>query len=169
MIFATWTNHTQADNMLPMVPDLELNPLFQDIAVEYIDLLRPLFERVSFSQGTVVIAQGAVADYIYLIERGKVEISYKPYDGVSITVTHVDVGGLFGWSALVGSQKYTSSAMAIEDLLAVRMRGRDLRKLCAEHPDAGKVILDRLASAVSTRWMDAHEQIKSILESGMTE
>ena len=148
-----------------MVPDLELNPLFKDVAVEYLALLKPLFERVSYRSGTMVIEQEAVADYIYLIEFGKVEISYKPYDDFSITVTHVENGGLFGWSALVGSPKYTSSATAIEDLDAVRMRGSDLRKLCAEHPDAGKVILERLASAVSARWEDAHEQVKSILES----
>ena len=152
-----------------MVPDLELIPLFQDVETEYLALLRPLFERASYPSGTVVIGQNAAADYIYLIEHGKVEISYKPYDDFSITVTHVEEGGLFGWSALVGSPKYTSSATAIEDLDVVRMRGSDLRKLCADHPNAGKVILDRLASAVSSRWEDAHEQVKSILESGMNQ
>ena len=150
-----------------MVPDLELNPLFKDVAVEYLALLKPLFERASYRSGTIVIEQGAIADYIYLIERGKAEISYKPYDDTTITVSHVEAGGLFGWSALVGSPKYTSSAMAIEDLDTIRMRGSDLRKLCAEHPEAGRVILDKLAGAVSARWSDAHEQIKSILENGM--
>ena len=151
-----------------MVPDLESNPLFKDVTVEYLELLKPLFERVSYCSGTIVIQQGEVADYIYLIERGKAEISYKPYDDTTITVSHVEVGGLFGWSALVGSPKYTSSARAIEDLDAMRLRGSDLRKLCADHPEAGKIILDKLAGAVSTRWHDAYKQIKSILESGMS-
>lgn len=150
-----------------MVLDLDLNPLFHGIESEYIALLRPLFERVSFQAGTTVIEQGVAADFIYLIESGKVAISYKPYDGEPITITHVEAGGLFGWSALVGSRNYTSSGVATEDLDAMRMRGSDLRKLCAEHPEAGKVILDRLANAVSSRWKDAHEQVKSILESGI--
>jgi CRP-like cAMP-binding protein len=150
-----------------MVLDLELNPLFHGIESEYIALLRPLFERAAFQAGVSVIEQDAIADFIYLIESGAVAISYKPYDGEPITITHVEAGGLFGWSALVGSHKYTSSAVAIEKLETMRMRGSDLRKLCAEHPDAGKVILDRLASAVSARWKDAHEQVKSILESGI--
>ena len=153
--------------MLSMVSDLELNPLFHGVDDEHIALLQPLFERASFHAGAKVIEQGALADFIYLIENGAVEISYKPYDGEPITITHVEVGGLFGWSALVGSHDYTSSAVAIEDLEAMRMRGSDLRKLCTEHPEAGKVILDRLASAVSSRWKDAHEQVKSILESGI--
>ena len=75
--------------------------------------------------------------------------------------------GLFGWSAVVGSSKYTSSATAIEDLKAYRIKGSELRHFCSEHPDTGREILERLASAVSYRWTDAHEQIKSMLFHGM--
>ncbi|HSG45826.1 MAG TPA: cyclic nucleotide-binding domain-containing protein [Anaerolineales bacterium] len=150
-----------------MVSDLELNPLFRDIDKKYIDFLYPLFVRITCTKGTVVIQQGDAADFLYLIEKGAVEISYKPYDGETMTITHVGTNGLFGWSALVGSTKYTSSGIAIEDVDALRIRGADLRKLCVENPEAGKEILDRLASAVSTRWKDAHEQVRSILENGV--
>ena len=150
-----------------MVPDLELTTLFQDVDAEYLALLRPLFERISYRSGMPVIEQGAPADYIYLIEHGRVEISYKPYDGEQITISHVEAGGMFGWSALTGSPHYTSSGIAIEDLDAMRVLGGDLRRLCAENPEAGRVILDRLASAVSGRWKDAHEQVKSILKTWM--
>lgn len=151
-----------------MVPDLDLNPLFHGVDAQYLALLRPLFERVSYRAGSTVIEQESVADFLYLIEHGRLAISYKPYDGESITITHVEGGGLFGWSAVVGSGRYTSSGVAVEDLDAIRIRGSDLRKLCAEHPQAGRVILDRLADAVSARWKDAHEQIKSILKNGMS-
>jgi CRP-like cAMP-binding protein len=151
-----------------MVPDLELLPLFHEVDALYLALLRPLFERVSFCAGTTVVDQGSPADYLYLIERGILQISYKPYDGESITITHLEAGGLFGWSAVVGSPKYTSSGIAVEDLEAIRVKGSDLRKLCAEHPAAGKVILDKLADAVSARWKDAHEQVRSILKNGMS-
>jgi len=150
-----------------MVPDLETTPLFTGIEDEYLALLRPLFERVSFRSGETVIKQGDVAEYIYLVENGTVAITYKPYDDEPITITHVEVGGLFGWSALMGSRNYTSSGIATDDLNVIRLHGSDLRKLCTEHPDAGKVILDRLAGAVSKRWKDAHQQVKALLEGGI--
>jgi len=151
-----------------MVPDLELFPLFQGVDTEYLAHLRPLFERVSYRAGATVVDQGSPAEHLYLIERGVLQISYKPYDGEHITVTHVDPGGLFGWSAVVGSPEYTSSGVAVEDLDTIRVKGSDLRKLCVDYPDAGRVILDKLADAVSTRWKDAHEQVKSILKNGMS-
>lgn len=141
--------------------------IFKDLEESYMELLRPLFEAFSCSAGTTVIQQGLPADYLYLITNGKAEVSYKPYDGVPITVAHVENGGLFGWSAVVGSEKYTSSAVAIEALEAVRIRGSALRKLCQEYPDAGKDILGSLASSVSGRWKDANEQVKSILSLGL--
>lgn len=142
-------------------------PVFNVVEDEYIALLEPLFKRFTCPVGTMVIEQGAVADFLYLVESGSVEIFYKPYDGEHITVTHVGAGGLFGWSALVGSTKYSSSGVAMEDLSALRIHGSDLRNLCRENPQAGSVILDRLASAVSSRWQNAHEQVRSILENGI--
>lgn len=131
------------------------------------DLLKPLFEPYACSAGVTVLQQGKPADYLYLVISGAVEMTYKPYDGVPITISHVEKDGLFGWSAVVGSEKYTSSAIAIENLETLRIRGSELRKLCADHPEAGKEILERLASSVSARVQNAQEQVKSILEQGM--
>jgi len=131
------------------------------------DLLKPLFELFACLSGTYLFEQGAPADYLYIILSGKVEVSFKPYDGIPITVSRVGKDSLCGWSAVVGSEKYTSSAIAIKNLKAYRVRGSELRKLCMDHPDAGKVILERLASAVSSRWKDAHKQVNSILAKAM--
>jgi len=146
---------------------LHRHPLIKYLNEKYSDLLKPILEPFACSAGTVVFQQGTRADYLYLIIEGKVEVSYKPYDGVSITVHHVEKDGLFGWSAVVGSDKYTSSAIAIAALEAVRLRGSDLSKLCMEHPEAGKDILESLARAVSARWKDANEQVKSMLSQGL--
>ena len=149
--------------------DFELKSLsiFNDPKVDYMDLLEPLFEPYTCPPGTVVLQQGKPAEYLYLIVSGSAEVSYKPYDGSPITVSHVEKGGLFGWSAVVGSELYTSSTIAIEPLRAMRVRGSDLRRFCVEHPESGKDLLERLASSVSSRWKDASEQVRSILAHGM--
>jgi CRP-like cAMP-binding protein len=92
---------------------------------------------------------------------------FKPDDGTLITISHVEKGGWFGWSAVVGSEKYTSSAIAIEDLESIRVHGNELRKLCAEQPEAGKVVLERLVNKVSFRWNNAHKQVHSMLTKGL--
>lgn len=130
---------------------------------QHVNLLQRLFERYSFRSGSIVVQQGAPADFFYLVISGKAQVSFKPYDGSPITVSHVGKDGLFGWSAVVGSQTYTSSVTAIEDLETYRISGARLRNLCKDYPEAGKDILERLANIVSSRWKNAHEQVKTIL------
>jgi CRP-like cAMP-binding protein len=141
--------------------------IFDAPNADYMDLLEPLLEEYTCTAGTVVLQQGKPADYLYLMLSGIAENIYKPYDGNPITVSHIEKDGLFGWSAVVGSEYYTSSTIAIEPLEAVRIRGSDLRKFCAEHPEAGKELLERLATSVSSRWQFATEQVKSILMQGI--
>ena len=141
--------------------------ILEELDQDMIEILSPLFHEYSCRPGTVIFQQGDQAEFLYLVVDGKVDMSFKPYDGTPITVSHVGKGGLFGWSAVLGSNQYTSTAIAIEDVDAYRIQGDELRKLCVEHPEAGKDILEHLAENVSSRWTDAHEQVKSILFQGM--
>ena len=143
--------------------------LFKELSEDQINLLKPLFEPFSCHAGTVILQQGAPADWLYLVTNGTVEMSFKPYDGSSFTLSYVAKGGLFGWSAVVGSEKYSSSAIATEDVEAFRVHGNELRKFCLEHPEAGIDILERLADGVSFRLRNAHEQIKSLIVQGITQ
>ena len=104
---------TCQDNILKMPEQVAI---FNDMDQQYVNLLKPLFERYSCPSGFTVIEQGQPADYLYVILDGKVQVTYKPYDGTPITVAHVEKDGVFGWSAVVGSRTYTSSVTAIEDL-----------------------------------------------------
>jgi CRP/FNR family transcriptional regulator, cyclic AMP receptor protein len=143
--------------------------IFEGLAEKQLDLLKPLFEHFSCRAGEVIFRQGAPAKFLYLVTSGLVDISFKPHDGSPITISHTEKGGLFGWSAVLGSETYTSSAIAIQDVEAFRVSGTELRKFCLLHPEVGEDILERLANAVSSRWEDIHKQIKSILVQRITE
>jgi CRP-like cAMP-binding protein len=143
--------------------------IFEELDEDLLNLLSPLLEAFFCQTGTTIFQQGDPADFLYLIVDGKVDMSFKPYDGMPITISHVSKGGLFGWSAVVGSDQYTSTAIAIEDVEAFRVHGRDLRSFCREYPQEGENILEHLADGVSSRWKDAHKQVQSILFQAMTE
>jgi CRP-like cAMP-binding protein len=60
--------------------------IFKDMNEAYLNLLERLYERYSFRAGTVVVQQGAPADYLYIVISGKAQVSFKPYDGSTITI-----------------------------------------------------------------------------------
>ena len=168
VMFATRTSITDRVKILEKVCWIVNRiALFQELDVQQLELLKPLLEPLSLRAGTIIFQQGEIAKFLYFVSSGTVDISFKPYDGIPITVSHVGKGGVFGWSAVVGSEKYTSSAIAIEPAKVIRVQGRELRKFCVDHPEAGKEILERLANGTSSRWKDAHKQVKAILLQGL--
>ena len=141
------------------------NPFFRGLTREQFDLLVPLLEPCTVPGGTVIFKQGDEATHLYVIRNGAVTIQYKPYDGPIITLSHLQPGEIFGWSAVVGGQTYTSDAISITEVDTLRLRGSDLVQLCADHPKAGYAILEKLAEGVSPRWTYAKQQIQNVLES----
>jgi CRP-like cAMP-binding protein len=150
-----------------MIESLPCIPLFQNLEPAQIDLLKPLFEQYTCPTDTVIFEQDTPAVYLYLLIKGEVEIRYKPYDGPVITLTRLHEGDVFGWSAVVGSPRYTSSIISETGIEAIRIRGSHLLKLFSDAPETGKVVMDRLARVVSPRWEDAYAQVQSLLNSDL--
>jgi CRP-like cAMP-binding protein len=132
-----------------------------------IQLLAPYFAPQTWVAGTVIFEQADYAEYLYLLVSGEVTIRYKPHDGPLMTVTRVQPGGIFGWSAAMNNPAYTSGAVCSLDSEVLRIRGTDLRTICDKHPDLGTIILDRLAGVIAERKHSQQATVTSILANGM--
>jgi len=126
-----------------------------------------LLEPVNLAQNEVIFEQGRIAEHLYILLEGEVVVNFKPYDGPQLTVAHIHSGGVFGWSAILGRQVYTSIALAAVDSVAIRMRGEELRSLCEEKPQTGLAILERLAGVIAERLNSTHAQIFTMLTESM--
>lgn len=144
-------------------------PLFKGLDPEILELIEPMAQPFRYAPDTPIFQQGEPANCLYLLEHGQVDVCYKPYDGPTIIVTHINAGDVFGWSAVIGSKTYSSGAVCVEPSEGWRIHGNDLRQLCKQYPESTQQILDRLATIVSPRWQDAHEQVRSMLAEGMSQ
>lgn len=142
-------------------------PLFRDLSAADLKIIAPLFSVRTYPTDAVIFEQGERATCLYLLAKGEVVIRYKPYDGEPITLNRIKAGGVFGWSAVLGNAVYSSSIICSEACEVLFVCGPDLRQLLFEHPQTGRIVLDRLARAVSSRWVNAHAQIKTMLNNGI--
>jgi CRP-like cAMP-binding protein len=151
-----------------MVLDLvEEFALIEGFPKEHVEVLRPLIEDVHFETDEIIFKQGDRADHLFFVLEGKVQIQFNPDDGPVLTVSEVEQGGVFGWSAALGSSFYTSSAVCSECGRFIRMQGEELKNLCQEHPDTGILILNRLASVIAQRLRGTHDQVVALLHRGL--
>jgi CRP-like cAMP-binding protein len=151
-----------------MTGNLQDQPtIFHDLDPAQQDLLRALFVARHDPAGTVIFEQGDPAIHLYLIVEGEVNIRFKPDDGPSILVARVKPEGVVGWSAALGSPLYTSSAVCSVDCQMLRVSGRDLRRLCEQHPETGALLLERLAALIAKRLRNTHNHVIALLRQGL--
>jgi CRP/FNR family cyclic AMP-dependent transcriptional regulator len=142
--------------------------LFQDLLPKHLTLLQPLFIPCEFNADTVLFEQGDPAENLFTIVSGEVVVNFKPDDGPIIVVAKVQPGSIVGWSAALGSRRYTSTAVCTTYTQLLRVRGDDLRRLCLQHPDTGTIFLDRLATVIAERLHSTHDLVLSLLQLGLT-
>ena len=141
--------------------------LFEGLSAAQRDMLRPLFEPCDCYAGTVLFEQGDPAEHLYAVVTGEVVVSFKPDDAPMLTVARVQPGSIVGWSAVLGSRCYTSSAECTQYSQLLRVRGDNLRRLCIRHPETGVQILDRLAAVIAERLHSTHDMVLSLLQLGL--
>ena len=142
-------------------------PLFEGLDSKHISLLAEQFDSETFGESDIIFEQDAPAERLYFLVSGRVAIRFKPPDGEVIAVSEIEEGSVFGWSAALGRTSYTSCAVSIKPSLTISIRGEDLSMLCEKYPDAGVVILERLADVIAQRLQNTHEQVVQLLRDGV--
>jgi CRP/FNR family cyclic AMP-dependent transcriptional regulator len=153
-----------------MVKSFELwnVPFFEGLSKQDVELLTQKFSPAFFPCETVIFSQGDHADRLYILLSGHVSIRFKPHDGEVIPVTEISSGDVFGWSAALGRDVYTSCAVTTSDSETLSIRGKDLRDLCTTHPETGVLILERLAEVIAERLKSTHQKVVELLWQGVS-
>lgn len=142
-------------------------PIFAGMDCTQISQLSPYIVECQLAKDLVIFEQNQPADYLYILLSGEVAIRYKPYDGPELTVSRIVPGGVFGWSAALGRDVYTSGAVVLQKSVAYRIRGSNLHVICVQYPETGQILLDRLASVIAERLQSTHIQVLGMLSQGI--
>ena len=141
---------------------------FAGLSPVQLEVLRGVFVPCEIPSDEVLFEQGTLAEFIYIVVKGEILVSFKPDDGPYLTVAHVCMGGVVGWSAALGSRKYTSAAIATENSQLLRARGSELRQVFSQHPAIAGIMKERLADVIAQRTRVTHAQVKNLLDLGLT-
>ena len=110
-------------------------PIFNGLSHIELDLLDSFMELQPFDSNQLIFEQGSKVTFIYILLNGEVTIHYKPYDGPTLIVANIQPGEVFGWSAIVGREEYTSKANAVLPSLTYRITAQNVKLICNQYPD----------------------------------
>ncbi|MBW2101554.1 MAG: Crp/Fnr family transcriptional regulator [Deltaproteobacteria bacterium] len=105
----------------------------------------------------MLFREGDVAEYYYVLKRGKVVLEFEESDG-PVSREEVGPGMGIGCSSLAGLKFYSSSARCTEDCTLLRWEQKELRHLFNEDSRLGYLMIKAMAKLLTKRvYIKSHE------------
>ncbi len=126
----------------------------------HLDAIALLSDDVTCEDGETLFAAGQPADALYILVAGCPELHYEASDPFHRTprkdflIGDFNVGEPFGISALIDPYRYVGTVSAVGPTRAIRIRGPELRALCASDSALELALLRGLVKATMTRLDD---------------
>jgi CRP-like cAMP-binding protein len=120
-------------------------PLFTALDEAASASLRAQMDLVKISKGSVLFAEGADGDHLYVIVEGKLKLGTSSGDGRENLLSILGPGEMFGELSLFDPGPRTSTATAVTDAKLLSLGQAKLLPWLRENPDVALHLLARLA------------------------
>src|SRR3569623_689264 len=94
--------------------ELEQIPLIAAIPLPLRRLQVPIALVLECAPRAVVFREGAPADALYVVISGRIGLDIRVPEHGNVRILTVGPGELLGWSALVGNERMTATAWALQ-------------------------------------------------------
>ncbi len=143
-------------------------PLFAGLDDPAIKTLAMASEEIRVKSGEWLFHEGDVADALYIVLDGTIEIRVK-LDKKEIYhsgLCRLVEGDVLGWAALVDPYTNKLGAVAITDCRLAKMNGVRLCELMGQNPAMGYILMSRITQVIGNRFSDLCIRFISLVEEG---
>jgi uncharacterized membrane protein len=131
-------------------------PIFELLDEEERKVLAQQVSVKTFKKGQTIFKAGDPGGLAYIVQKGLVHVTIRDANNESIVLDIVDNGGIVGMSSLLAEENHLTSAVAIENTIAIELDRNDIIALITTKPMAG---LDMM-TIVEKHLRAAHEMMR---------
>jgi len=128
--------------------------LFQGMDQEFLDAIAGIMSQVEFEEGQMIFRQGDHAEYFYILEEGRLRLAVGQLCSVATLASKP--GEAFGWSSLLGNDKYTATVECLAPTRVLRVKGSEIGRVLEQYPHCGLVFFRRVARIIRRRLIDSY-------------
>ncbi|MEO1291124.1 MAG: cyclic nucleotide-binding domain-containing protein [Chloroflexota bacterium] len=135
---------------MEVVTLLQQIDLFRDLTAEQLATISNIIVEETFLSGDVVFEQDSVADKMYLISQGQLEVIVEYENGKKESVLYLGTGQVVGEMTLVDEGRRSATVISAEDETHVfSIPNATFTELCATNTDIGYIIMRNIAQDMS--------------------
>ena len=121
-------------------------PLFTALDGADIEELATYLKKETFGPNHTIFWMDEKGDHLYIIESGKVQISYNDENGRENTLAVLGTGAFFGELSLIDGGTHTATARTMEETVLLTLDQASFYRFLDKHPRLGHAMLYALAT-----------------------
>lgn len=141
--------------------------LFWNLSDKQIDKLVDICEEKKYDAGLHVSTEGEPAQYLYIVESGKVVLEMEIRIGSrtrrQVVIDVLNKNQVFGWPSLSETPVNNATATATENSILLLLDGKHIRKLCDEDAELGYKVTREMVNLVSNQLSNTKRTLAHVL------
>lgn len=140
--------------------------LLRGMNKEFIKTFMDITEKEFHKKGHFLFREGDPAGHFYILLKGRIKLSIGQEGHTVYTVDHS--GEAFGWSSLVGGNRYSASAECREPTKLLKVDVTRLHNILEKEPENGALFFKHLAATLGNRLLQTYRMISVISQAGIS-
>lgn len=129
--------------------------LLWDLDKAFVEKIINIAKKESHGKGDVLFREGDAAAHLYILTKGHVRLSTGTTGSSVYIVNHP--GEVFGWSSVVGMEKYSATAECVEATSLSKINARDLGVLLDKDPANGMIFFKKISGTLGNRLLHIYQ------------
>lgn len=142
---------------------LKGHDLFRSLTVENVGRINSFSSTKTFEKGDTVFQHDDKGAHVFIMLEGRIHLTLPATVG-KLIVTAVENGEFFGLSPLLGSDRYTATAVCLEPTKVLAIEADPFRTVLEENHLIGMEVMGMVASAYFSRYIETFGRIQHILK-----
>ncbi len=133
--------------------------LFHHLNPDEMNELNRWVKSIFYRKGETIFLPGDPSDFVYFLHKGRVKLAYLDESGKRLTLAICRMGELFGEMALLGEERRSLIAEALEDVELCIVSGKDLLRFADTHQDFSI----QITRAIGSRMRDLENRLQDLV------
>lgn len=134
--------------------------LFKELSDRQLNLVAALLTEENIAVDTVIIREGELGKYLYIIKKGKVRV-LKQFGNGELILTELEKGNFFGELSLIDEYLTSATVVAVEDSILLKMGADDFIALTKIDSGLSAAIWEALARCLAERVRRTSDMVKN--------
>ena len=136
---------------------IKQSELLMGTSMDFIKRFMDMSKMISHEKGDILFREKDPALHFYILLNGRVKLGVGESDQMVYDVRKN--GEAFGWSSLIGRDRYSASAECIETTKLLKTDSEKLKKELENDPANGIVFFKQLAATLGNRLLGIYKTI----------